>query len=162
MNETSIHRILGCLSLVLSVALYLLLPGQVSVEPIPGAGDLVWITPATVPLACAMAFALIGVLFIGGSFLSALQKERPVTKLIEREALPKLAFTIITLLAYVFLMEFLGYLLATILFLLTLNLYFGTRGAKQLGVAAILVPAAIFLFFARVMLIPLPEGILGN
>jgi len=162
MNETGIHRILGCVSLMLSVALHLLLPGQVSVEPIPGAGDLVRITPATVPLACATAFALIGALFIVGSFSSALRQARPATKLIEREALPKLSFTIITLLAYVFLMEFLGYLLATILFLLTLNLYFGTRGAKELGIAAILVPAAIFLFFARVMLIPLPEGIMGN
>lgn len=162
MNEAAIHRILGGISLALAVALYLLVPGQVSTQPIPGAGDFVRITPATVPMVCVTAFAIIGLMFVVSSFADTLKRAIPATDRIEREALPRLFFTVVTLLTYVFIMEFLGYLLATILFLLTLNLYFGTRGVRQLGIAAVLVPAAIFLFFGRIMLIPLPEGFLAN
>lgn len=162
MSEVGIYRVLGGVSLAISLAVYLVVPSQVSMQPIPGTGDLVRITPATVPLACAAAFAVIGVMLVASSFSRGIQRQAPVAKLIEREALPKLCFTVVMLLAYVFTIEFLGYLLATSLFLLTLNLYFGTRGATQLGIAAIVVPVAIFLFFGRVMLIPLPEGILEN
>lgn len=162
MSEIGIYRILGGISLTLALAVYLLVPSQVSMQPIPGTGDLVGITPGTIPLACSTAFAVIGVMFVASSFSGSLQGPASAAKLIEREALPRLSFTVAMLLAYVFTMEFLGYLLATILFLLSLNLFFGTRGARQLAIAAIAVPIAIFLFFGRVMLIPLPEGILAN
>lgn len=160
MSEVGIHRLIGGIGLVISLAVYLLIPSQVSLQPIPGTGDLVRITPAAVPLVCSSAFLVIGILLIAGSFARVRRADRSPVMSIESGAWPKLAFTTLMLLAYAFSIELFGYLVATVLFLTALNLFFGTRGLGQLAIAVLVIPIAIYLFFSQVMLIPLPEGAL--
>jgi hypothetical protein len=158
MHEADVQRLLGIVSLTLAITVFFLIPSQVDQQPIPGTGDLVRITPAAIPSICAFAFAILGFFFIARSFFR--KGDAPAAPAIPLAALPRLAVVTITLMAYPYLMEAAGYLLTTVLLLLVLNLYFGTRKPWQLAVGAFALPLAIFYFFGRVMLIPLPAGFL--
>ncbi len=63
-------------------------------------------------------------------------------------------------LLYVYLLEYLGYLIATPLVLGALTLYFGNRNVLLILLVALGTPAFIFLFFQKFLTIALPPGLL--
>ena len=64
MSDKSVNIYLGIFSIILSSIIYIFIPSQVSMEPIPGTEDLVKITPAAIPYICVTAFIVIGCLLI--------------------------------------------------------------------------------------------------
>jgi len=66
---------------------------------------------------------------------------------------------VLVLLLYIFLMKYLGYIIATLLFTCCAMLLLGNRNKSQLFVGPILVTAFIFFVFTYAMYVPLPKGI---
>lgn len=158
MSESTIRRIVAGISLGLALAVFVLIPGQVISEPIPGTGDYVKITPVLFPLICAMAFALLGVIFVFQSFFVIKTVDVVAGTTVSREGKIHLTFTALVLVFYSVVLEELGYIVTTMVVLLCLNLYFENRGIWRLTLGVIITPVALYFFFADVMLVPLPEG----
>jgi hypothetical protein len=66
---------------------------------------------------------------------------------------------ILVLFLYIFLMQYLGYILATLFFTVAAMLMLGNRSKFQLFVVPILTTAFIFIVFTHTMYIPLPKGV---
>lgn len=160
MRESTNCRILAGISIALALAIYVLIPSQVTSEPIPGTGDYVTITPVLFPMMCAIAFAFLGALFVLQSFFLIEATEVVPDTAISREGKIHLVTTALILMFYSVLLEELGYIVITIFVLLYLNLYFGNRDVRRLVLGVIVVPVALYYFFGHVLLVPLPEGFL--
>jgi putative tricarboxylic transport membrane protein len=66
---------------------------------------------------------------------------------------------ILILFLYIFLMEYLGYIISTLLFTFCAMLMLGNRNKFQLFSVPIVMTAFIFLLFTYAMYIPLPKGV---
>jgi hypothetical protein len=83
------------------------------------------------------------------------EKEKPEPK-IKKGMMVK---GILVLFLYIFLMQYLGYILATLFFTVAAMLMLGNRSKFQLFVVPILTTAFIFVVFTHTMYIPLPKGV---
>jgi hypothetical protein len=83
------------------------------------------------------------------------EREKPEPK-IKRGMMVK---GILVLFLYIFLMQYLGYILATLFFTVAAMLMLGNRSKFQLFVVPILTTAFIFIVFTHTMYIPLPKGV---
>jgi len=160
MSEKKINLSIGIVSTFLSCAIYFLVPFEVNSDPIPGTGDLVRITPAAIPLICAVAFFAIGSLFILHPFVFAKSVRQDNDVKFSRDGLVRGFITLIIVISYPTLLEALGFLLGTAIILFALNLYFGTRKIWQLFLGAVILPICIYYIFGSVMYVPLPKGYL--
>lgn len=66
---------------------------------------------------------------------------------------------IIFLFLYIFLMQFCGYLISTLIFIFCALILFGNRNILQLIIVPLLIVTLIFLIFNYLLYIPLPKGI---
>lgn len=158
MSEKSVNIYLGIMSIILSSIIYFFIPSQVSMEPIPGTGDLVKITPAAIPFICVTAFIIIGCLLIFSSFFIKEGSQSQDEYSFKLDGLVRGFVTLLVVISYPFLLEPLGFLLSTMLILLVLNIYFGTRKLWQLAFGVVFLPILITYIFGDLMYIPLPTG----
>jgi putative tricarboxylic transport membrane protein len=79
----------------------------------------------------------------------------------ERDSLKKILFTLIFLFAYVFSLEYAGYLLATFLFMLLISRRIESHSWKTLFILAISTAILSYLLFVVLLEVQLPPGILG-
>jgi putative tricarboxylic transport membrane protein len=131
-------------------------------EPIPGTEDLVKITPAAIPYICVTAFIVIGCLLIISSIFLNEETQSQHEYSFKADGLVRGLVTLLIVISYPFLLELLGYLLTTILILLVLNIYFGTRKLWQLALGVLILPIFITYIFRDLMYIPLPTGSVLN
>jgi putative tricarboxylic transport membrane protein len=162
MSDKSVNIYLGIFSIILSSIIYIFIPSQVSMEPIPGTGDLVKITPAAIPYICVTAFIVIGCLLIISSIFLNEETQSQHEYSFKADGLVRGLVTLLIVISYPFLLELLGYLLTTILILLVLNIYFGTRKLWQLALGVLVLPIFITYIFRDLMYIPLPTGSVLN
>ena len=103
-------------------------------------------------------------LSIGLFFRSLLAKTKPqaVSFWKEKGSWKKVAFTLLSLILYLALLNYLGYLLTTFLFLGYLVKFIGKRGWGLSIFVSILATLVSYSLFARWMGVPLPTGIFGN
>lgn len=78
----------------------------------------------------------------------------------ESAALGRVAIYVAILIGYVVGMAVLGYVVATAIAMVLLLLHAGARDWPTVGVVAVAVPAGLYLFFEKVMIVPLPRGLL--
>lgn len=151
--------VLGSASLVFGLVIHLVIPFEVSVEPIPGASQYIGFTPAALPRLCATAFMLLGILQIARSVHERSQttpdNKKPRFNL---ETVRNLAVLAAALIAYAIAMPLVGYVPATVAFLLLLISYGGERRLTLLILCSVGVPISIYLLFGRLMSIPLPDA----
>ena len=161
MKESVSHLTVGIISLGITIALYLIIPIQVSMEAIPGTGDYVTITAATFPRLCVGGFSILSLILIAKSFF-LFKTEIPDSTRPTIGLLGWRNFTVITIIiiSYMSLIEPIGYLISTIICLIIMNFYFGTRNIWQIILGGIALPAALYILFSRVLLIQLPTGYL--
>ena len=162
MSDKSVNIYLGIFSIILSSIIYIFIPSQVSMEPIPGTEDLVKITPAAIPYICVTAFIVIGCLLIISSIFLNEETQSQHEYSFKADGLVRGLVTLLIVISYPFLLELLGYLLTTILILLVLNIYFGTRKLWQLALGVLILPIFITYIFGELMYIPLPTGSVFN
>ena len=162
MSDKSVNIYLGIFSIILSSIIYIFIPSQVSMEPIPGTEDLVKITPAAIPYICVTAFIVIGCLLILSSFFLNEGTQSQNEYSFKVDGLIRGFVTLLIVISYPFLLELLGFLLTTMLILLVLNIYFGTRKLWQLALGVVFLPIFITYIFGELMYIPLPTGSVFN
>ena len=150
--------VLGLSTLMFGLALYVVIPFQVSVEPIPGASQFVAFTPADLPRACATAFVLLGLVQLFQSMRQGKPPESDARISFTWNAAQDFLVLGLAIILYPEVMLILGYPVATIFFLLLLILYGGERRLAVLVTCAVGVPLAIYVLFVRLMSIPLPAG----
>lgn len=117
--------------------------------------------PTTFPLAFAVALIVLALALFAWSLA------RPAERGPARDAPPdpdragapaRVAATIVATVLYVVALPWLGYLISSAAYLGVLSLLFGNRRPLSVVVAMILVPAALFLFFEKYMIVLLPSA----
>lgn len=150
--------VLGGISLILGIAIYVLIPFQVNVEPIPGASQYVSFTPAALPRACAIGFMAIGLIQLYLGFSPEIWGRMRAAVANASGRLRKLLGVCVLLPIYPFLMTQVGYFAATVPFLAILAVLGGERRPVTIIMFSLAMPLAIFGLFSSLMSIPLPEG----
>jgi len=117
--------------------------------------------PTTFPLAFAVALVVLALALLGWSLA------RPAVPAPAQDAPPdpdragagsRVAATIVATVLYVVALPWLGYLVSSAAYFGALSLLFGNRRPVSIVVAMILVPAALFLFFEKYMIVLLPSA----
>ena len=75
-----------------------------------------------------------------------------------RDRRRKVGLSVACLLGYIVLMPWIGFILSTMLFILTFILALEERRMKVLAISPVLITAAIIVVFAKFITIPLPKG----
>jgi hypothetical protein len=151
MHQGSRDIISGSVLLVLSIALYMTIPGQV--ETLTGES----LTPASLPFAItAIIGVLSAVLLIQG--IRAARKSASAGITIDTGGLIYVGSTIVVMLTYVALIPWIGFIAATAAVLLLLAMLFNNRNWKQILIMMVIAPPAIMIFFRYTMLVLLPQG----
>ena len=147
-------RLAGLALLAGSVAVLL------AVTAIPGRGGYATSGPRFVPLVVALGLVALSALFLARTFV------RPDTELVERSAAeedathwPTPALLVAALLAYVLLLEPLGYVVATALFFAPVARLLGSRALARDAIAGLLLGVVLFTAFTQYLGVSLPAGL---
>ncbi len=144
------------------VVLYFLIPSQIDMIETQHLS----MSPAFYPRLVIIATALLALIYLVSSFLRE-KKKIAVSK--ELEGVHKgvdilgdnphrTLTTAGILLGYIYLLEFMGFLIATPIGLAAFMFHMGNRRIKIFCLAMIIVPLVAYYFFQKVMLIMLPSG----
>jgi putative tricarboxylic transport membrane protein len=79
----------------------------------------------------------------------------------EKDSLRKLCVTVLALVAYTMLLEFLGFLIMTLLFMVLLLRFIETQEWRTVFTASALTAASFYIVFEVLLKVQLPKGILG-
>lgn len=158
MRRFSAEAVIGCVLLVFSVAVYLIIPNQIPALMRYDAS--MGLSPAVFPKFALILIAAFSILLIVSGSRS---KESTIPS--DRQAFAwrpgiRIIVTFGILVAYVFLIDIFGYFVMTPLALVGLMWYFGEKNWFLMAALAALITISLHLFFRYIMYIILPEGIL--
>lgn len=112
------------------------------------AGPQMW------PRGILILLILISLMLIGKLLAAGNEnREKPKTNI------KSITSVMLLLFFYIFLMQYLGYIISTLLFTFFAMLFFGNRNIFQLVCVPVMIVAFIFLAFNYAMFIPLPKGV---
>lgn len=145
----------GWVALVLLVACGFFLDDLLATEA-TGA----FVKTTTLPTALVFVLGFLSLILLGGSLL------RPVGPRLELESarddrlsgLGRVFAMVVWTAMFVAALPWLGYLLASIIFLVGANLLYGNRKPLPIIVIAIVVPVLLLLFFEKFMIVLLPSS----
>ncbi|MBW2038081.1 MAG: tripartite tricarboxylate transporter TctB family protein [Deltaproteobacteria bacterium] len=145
-------QLIGVILFVFSLALYfIIIPYEVEqISERTSTG----LNPAFMPELTAFVLAFLSLLLI-------VKKREALQERVRLFPL-RVIITILLFIAYMVLTPLIGYLPATFLILPIYLLSFGMRRWKTVVVLSIIFPFILYLFFAKVMLVMLPRGVLFN
>jgi len=149
--------IVGGVLLVFCVVVYLIIPSQI--QELRRYDASTGLSPAVFPKLSVFLIAGLSAIIILSSLRSkdvAPREDRPALNMGSRA---RVITTFIILLAYVYLIGIVGYLVITPLALGLLMWYFGERRWLLILSLVILTTTGLFCFFRYIMYIILPEGI---
>lgn len=112
-------------------------------------------SPATLPVAATVALIVLSVFLLAGSLMRAAPPSEPGLSLAAKLRVVALFATTALFIAA---MAQLGYVIASIAFMIAAGLIFGNRNPISLLAAAVVAPIALFYFFEKVMLVFLPAS----
>ena len=140
----------GAVLLVLSIALYLAIPGQVETL------EADTLTPASLPFAVtALIGVLSAVLLFQGIRAGGFQSGGNAGG---ARGLVHVGLTLVVMGGYAASIPWAGYIPATIAALLLLTVLYGNRNWKQILLILVIAPPLILIFFRYTMLVLLPQG----
>jgi len=142
----------GGVLLVLSIALFFVIPGQVETT----VSDT--LTPAFVPTTITVLIAALSAVLLVQGLRSRAQETGGGNETITSGGLGYVAVTIGVIIAYAAAIPWLGYIPATAAVLLGLATLYGNRNWKQIVIIMVIAPPVIMVFFRYTMLVLLPEG----
>lgn len=127
-----------------------------------GIGSLTSPEPGFFPLLAALLLAALSAVLLGFNFAGApAEATSPEPEAVEETQTWAALTAIAGLVAYVFLLAWLGYLIATTLLLAALLGVFGVRRVLPYFIAAPLIAGGSYLLFGRLLDLPLPSGPFG-
>jgi hypothetical protein len=166
--------------LAVGICVHLLIPFQVSTDPIPGSRGFAIATPSTLPRLAAWGLAIVGLMWAARSFLrmrraagsaSPVQSTLPADELAALES-KRWKWSLLvwaTAIVYVILIPAIGYAEASILFGLTLGLsmlWARPGGLARnvwpgLAIGVVAFPILLYLVFHRFFYVTLEPGLLS-
>lgn len=117
--------------------------------------------PGAVPIILAWCILIIGVIHIGGAYFAPRVKEDKKAKWAKEfeEAKPILRITLICII-YIFIIEYVGYLIATPLLIIGIMYSIKVRNIKNLLLTSVITTVVLFLIFGIVLKVRFPMGFL--
>lgn len=112
--------------------------------------------PGGIPKILSAGIAIIGIILIAGSFL--MKKKEQGKPLYSRSELQITILLVVISLAYLLVLPYIGYLLATPLLIAGILLSLGSRSVKSLLLISLISTLVLFVLFYSVLRVNLPLG----
>ena len=142
------------IALAVGIAFWVLIPLQVEHQE-----NAYGITSRFFPTLTAMLIAGAGVLLLVRSLFRPAPRDREEAPGFRWEEVRRILPYMVIVFVYVAAMEGIGYLTTTIPALLVLLVWSGSRNPLVVAGITVVVPVVLYLFFQKVMEVPLPEGL---
>ena len=144
----------GIISILFGLFIYYKIPYEVEKPVLIFGQSSSEIDPQIVPTIVALMFLIFGLYTVFYEKDAKISNSWPkVTK----QILINISTTIICLILYSILFEYLGFVISSVLLILSLGTFMGNVNFKYLTVISILFPLSIFFLFVNVMHVFLPE-----
>ena len=153
-NKLSPNLLSGVISILFGLFIYYKIPTEVEKPVLIFGQSSSEIDPQIVPTIVALMFLIFGLYTVFYEKDAKISNSWPkVTK----QILINISTTIICLILYSILFEYLGFVISSVLLILSLSTFMGNVNFKYLTVISILFPLSIFFLFVNVMHVFLPE-----
>jgi hypothetical protein len=147
------NTVFGILFFVLSVVLFLIIPGQIEKPLVVFAANENELEPKLFPQLVAAGFGVLGLWLFFRSFSI---RERNQVKDLDRGAIINVAVTLLIMAAYGPMMMEIGFVVSSALVIAFLSTFFGNRNFYLTGLVSVAVPVAIFFIFTKFLATYLP------
>ena len=153
-DKFSPNLLCGIISILFGIFIYYKIPTEVEKPVLIFGQSSSEIDPQIVPTIVALMFLIFGLYTVFYEKDAKISNSWPkVTK----QILINISTTIICLILYSILFEYLGFVISSVLLILSLGTFMGNVNLKYITVISILFPLSIFFLFVNVMHVFLPE-----
>ena len=153
-DKFSPNLLCGIISILFGIFIYYKIPTEVEKPVLIFGQSSSEIDPQIVPTIVALMFLIFGLYTVFYEKDAKISNSWPkVTK----QILINISTTIICLILYSILFEYLGFVISSVLLILSLGTFMGNVKFKYITVISILFPLSIFFLFVNVMHVFLPE-----
>ena len=153
-DKFSPNLLCGVISILFGIFIYYKIPTEVEKPVLIFGQSSSEIDPQIVPTIVALMFLIFGLYTVFYEKDAKISNSWPkVTK----QILINISTTIICLILYTILFEYLGFVISSVLLILSLGTFMGNVNFKYLTVISILFSLSIFILFVNVMHVFLPE-----
>ena len=153
-NKFSPNLLSGLISILFGIFIYSKIPTEVEKPVLIFGQSSSEIDPQIVPTIVALMFLIFGLYTV---FYEKDVKISNSWPKVTKQILINISTTIICLILYSILFEYLGFVISSVLLILSLSTFMGNVNFKYLTVISILFPLSIFFLFVNVMHVFLPE-----
>ena len=153
-DKFSPNLLCGIISILFGIFIYYKIPTEVEKPVLIFGQSSSEIDPQIVPTIVALMFLIFGLYTVFYEKDAKISNSWPkVTK----QILINISTTIICLILYSILFEYLGFVISSVLLILSLGTFMGNVNFKYITVISILFPLSIFFLFVNIMHVFLPE-----
>ena len=153
-DKFSPNLLCGIISILFGIFIYYKIPTEVEKPVLIFGQSSSEIDPQIVPTIVALMFLIFG---LHTAFYEKDTKISNSWPKVTKQILINISTTIICLILYSILFEYLGFVISSVLLILSLGTFMGNVNFKYLTVISILFPLSIFFLFVNVMHVFLPE-----
>ena len=153
-DKFSPNLLCGIISILFGIFIYYKIPTEVEKPVLIFGQSSSEIDPQIVPTIVALMFLIFGLYTVFYEKDAKISNSWPK---ITKQILINISTTIICLILYSILFEYLGFVISSVLLILSLGTFMGNVNFKYITVISILFPLSIFFLFVNVMHVFLPE-----
>ena len=153
-NKLSPNLLSGIISILFGIFIYYKIPTEVEKPVLIFGQSSSEIDPKIVPTIIAFMFLIFGIYTV---LYEKDSKKSNIRPKITKNLLINISTTILFLILYSILFQYLGFVISSVLLILSLGTFMGNVKFKYITVISILFPLSIFFLFVNVMHVFLPE-----
>ena len=153
-DKFSPNLLCGIISILFGIFIYYKIPTEVEKPVLIFGQSSSEIDPQIVPTIVALMFLIFGL------YTASYEKDAKISNSwpkVTKQILINISTTIICLILYSILFEYLGFVISSVLLILSLGTFMGNVNLKYITVISILFPLFIFFLFVNIMHVFLPE-----
>ena len=153
-DKFSPNLLCGIISILFGIFIYYKIPTEVEKPVLIFGQSSSEIDPQIVPTIVALMFLIFGL------YTAFYEKDAKISNSwpkVTKQILINISTTIICLILYSILFQYLGFVISSVLLILSLGTFMGNVNFKYITVISILFPLSIFFLFVNVMHVFLPE-----
>ena len=153
-DKFSPNLLSGIISILFGIFIYYKIPTEVEKPVLIFGQSSSEIDPQIVPTIIAFMFLIFGLYTVFYEKDSQISNSWPK---FEKQILINISITILCLILYSILFQYFGFVISSVLLILSLGTFMGNVNFKYITVISILFPLSIFFLFVNVMHVFLPE-----
>ena len=153
-DKFSPNLLSGIISILFGIFIYYKIPTEVEKPVLIFGQSSSEIDPQIVPTIIAFMFLIFGLYTVFYEKDSQISNRWPK---FEKQILINISITILCLILYSILFQYFGFVISSVLLILSLGTFMGNVNFKYITVISILFPLSIFFLFVNVMHVFLPE-----